>query len=59
MTGRTASEAVICEGFRRARKYRPVSMCIIGAAATEAASRLYASVGFTQKTDVHLWKKTL
>jgi len=51
------ARAVICEGFRRARKYRPVSMCIIGAAATEAASRLYASVGFTQKTDVHLWKK--
>jgi ribosomal protein S18 acetylase RimI-like enzyme len=53
------ARSVICEGLRRLQKYRPCSMCILGAASSEAANRLYESVGFTEKTEVYLWRKRL
>ena len=53
------AKSVICEGLRRLQKYHPSSLCILGAAASEAANRLYDSVGFTEKTEVHLWQKKL
>lgn len=53
------AKAVICEGLRRLHKYGPSLICIPGAAATEAANRLYDSVGFTKKTEVHTWRKRL
>ncbi len=53
------ARSVICEGLRRLQKYHPSSLCILGAAASEDANRLYDSVGFTEKTEVHLWSKKL
>lgn len=53
------ARSVICEGLHRLQKYHPSSICIIGAAASEAANRLYESVGFTEKIEVHLWRKKL
>lgn len=53
------AKSVICEGLRRLQKYQPSTMCILGAATSEAANRLYDSVGFTEKTEVHLWQKKL
>jgi len=53
------AKSVICEGLRRLQKYHPSSLCILGAATSEAANRLYDSVGFTEKTEVHLWQKEL
>jgi mycothiol synthase len=53
------ARSVICEGLRRLQKHRPSSLCILGAAPSEAANRLYDSIGFTEKTEVHLWRKRL
>jgi ribosomal protein S18 acetylase RimI-like enzyme len=53
------ARSVICEGLRRLEKYNPSLICIQGAAATEAANKLYDSIGFTYKTRVHLWRKRL
>ncbi|HVO36545.1 MAG TPA: GNAT family N-acetyltransferase [Candidatus Acidoferrum sp.] len=53
------AKSVICEGLRRLQKHHPSSLCILGAAPSEAANRLYDSVGFTEKTEVHLWQKKL
>jgi ribosomal protein S18 acetylase RimI-like enzyme len=53
------ARSVICEGLRRLQKYHPSSICILGAAPSDAANRLYESVGFTDKTEVHLWQKRL
>lgn len=53
------AKSVICEGLRRLQKHHPSSLCILGAATSEAANRLYDSVGFTEKTEVHLWQKKL
>ena len=53
------ARSVICEGLRRLQKYHPSSICILGAAVSEAANRLYESVGFTEKREVHLWRKKL
>jgi ribosomal protein S18 acetylase RimI-like enzyme len=50
-------KCVIPEGLRRLEKYKPSVVCIPGAAPTEAANRLYESVGFTDKVEVYLWKK--
>ena len=50
---------VICEGLHRLQEYHPSSICILGAATSDAANRLYESVGFTEKTEVHLWGKKL
>ena len=56
---RGLARSVICEGLRRLQKYRPSSMCILGAAPSDAANKLYESVGFIEKTEVHLWRKRL
>ena len=53
------AKAVICGGLHRLQKYQPSSICILGAAKSEAANRLYDSVGFTEKTEVHLWHKEI
>jgi ribosomal protein S18 acetylase RimI-like enzyme len=53
------AKSVICEGLHRLQKYCPYVICITGAAVSEAANRLYESVGFFRKTDVHLWRKKL
>jgi mycothiol synthase len=53
------AKSVICEGLRRVQKYHPSSMCILGAAASEAANRLYESAGFTESTEVHLWRRSM
>ena len=53
------ARSVICEGLHRLQKYHPSSICILGAATSEAANRLYESVGLTEKTEVHLWRKKL
>jgi ribosomal protein S18 acetylase RimI-like enzyme len=53
------ARSVISEGLRRLQKYHPSSICILGAAASEAANALYESVGFTEKTEVHIWRKKL
>ncbi|HUT82755.1 MAG TPA: GNAT family N-acetyltransferase [Candidatus Bathyarchaeia archaeon] len=52
-------KAVILEGLKRLEKFEPKAICIPGAAANEAANRLYDSLGFTDKTEVHLWQKEL
>lgn len=51
-------KAVCAEGIKRVQKYNPTCIVILGAAPTEGATRLYASLGFV-KEDVHLWKKVL
>ncbi len=53
------AKSVIYEGLRRLQKYRPSSLYILGAAPSEAANRLYDSIGFTEKTEVHIWRKKL
>ena len=53
------ARSVICEGLHRLQKYHPSSICILGAAKSEAANRLYESTGLTEKTEVHLWRKKL
>ncbi|NHI90312.1 MAG: GNAT family N-acetyltransferase [Candidatus Thorarchaeota archaeon] len=55
---RGLGKAVCAEGIRRVQKYNPTCIVILGAAPTEAAAKLYESLGFI-KEDVHLWKKTL
>lgn len=56
--GRGLGKAVCAEGIRRVQKYNPSCIVILGAASTEAAKKLYDSLGFT-KEDVHLWKKVI
>ncbi len=51
-------KAVILDGLKRLEKFNPVAICIPGAAANEAANRLYDSLGFTDKKEVHLWEKS-
>jgi mycothiol synthase len=53
------AKSVICEGLRRVQKHHPSSMCILGAAASEAANMLYEFVGFTESTEVHFWRKSI
>ena len=53
------AKSVVCEGLLRLQKHHPSSVCMLGAAATHAANRLHDSVGFTEKTEVHLWRKSV
>lgn len=53
------AKAVILEGLKRLQKYNPSLICIQGAAQTEAANRLYESLGFTEKVGVYIWQKTI
>ena len=56
--GKGLAKAVCAEGIRRVQKYNPSCIVILGAASTDAAARLYSSLGFI-KEDVHLWKKAI
>ncbi len=56
--GKGLAQAVCAEGIRRVQKHNPSCIVILGAASSEAAAKLYASLGF-DKEDVHLWKKNL
>ena len=51
--------ALLCEGFRRLKKYDPTLLHICGAANTPAANRLYELTGFTEKIDMYRWEKPL
>ncbi len=52
------AKAICCEGLQRLQKYNPKSITIIGAANTEAATRLYDSLGFS-RANIHYWEKRL
>jgi ribosomal protein S18 acetylase RimI-like enzyme len=49
--------ALLCEGFRRLKKYNPTLLYIGGAANNPAANRLYELTGFTQRIDLYRWEK--
>ncbi len=49
-------KAICLEGLRRLQKYNPQSVVILGAANTEAATKLYDSLGFTC-SNIHYWVK--
>jgi len=51
--------ALLCEGFRRLRKYNPSLLYIGGAANTPAANRLYEVTGFTERIDLYYWEKLI
>jgi predicted N-acetyltransferase YhbS len=51
--------ALLCEGFRRLKKYSPSMLYIGGAANTPAANRLYEVTGFTQQYNYLIWSKQL
>ena len=51
--------ALLCEGFRRLKKYNPSLLYIGGAADTPPANRLYELTGFTQRIDLYRWEKSL
>ncbi|MHA1481728.1 MAG: GNAT family N-acetyltransferase [Candidatus Thorarchaeota archaeon] len=52
------AHALMSEGLKRVEKYKPECMVILGAASTEAATKFYDSLGFSNE-DVNLWKKYL
>jgi len=56
---RGIGRALLCEGFRRLRKYNPSLLYIGGAANTPPANRLYELTGFTQRIDLIRWEKSL
>ncbi|MBD3193269.1 MAG: GNAT family N-acetyltransferase [Candidatus Heimdallarchaeota archaeon] len=53
------ASAAISEGLQHLKKYKPILVCSSGAAATPAANRLYDSLGFSQKMEIHQWQKKL
>ena len=57
--GRGIGRALLCEGFRRLRKYNPSLLYIGGAANNPAANRLYELTGFTQRIDMYRWVKVI
>ncbi|MFW9903621.1 MAG: GNAT family N-acetyltransferase [Candidatus Thorarchaeota archaeon] len=52
-------KALLCKGLALLRIYHPKMVCIGGAATTEAANRLYDSIGFTDKVAVDQWQKEI
>ncbi|NHJ41080.1 MAG: GNAT family N-acetyltransferase [Asgard group archaeon] len=50
-------KAVIIEGLKRLKKYKPISIVISGAANTIGANHLYDSLGFTDKIAINHWTK--
>lgn len=52
-------KALLLEGLRRLEKYNPALVCIQGAAPSEAANRLYDSIGLTEKTAVYEWYRKI
>ena len=53
------AKALLCEGFRRLRRYNPTLLYIGGAADSPAANRLYESTGFSEENAYHYWSKTI
>lgn len=53
------AKAIIYYGLKLLKKYNPTLISIPGSVAREEVIRLYDSVGFTDKINVHLWQKTL
>jgi ribosomal protein S18 acetylase RimI-like enzyme len=53
------AKALLCEGFRRLRRYNPTLLYIGGAANNPAANRLYESVGLRQENAYHYWSKMI
>lgn len=51
--------ALLCEGFRRLKRYNPSLLYIGGAANTPAANRLYEVTGFTERVDYYCWDKPI
>lgn len=51
--------ALLCEGFRRLKKYNPSLLYIGGAANNPAANCLYKLTGFIKKNEIYFWEKTL
>jgi len=56
---RGIGRALICEGFRRLRKYKPTLLYIGGVANTHEANRLYELSEFTRRADLYRWEKPL
>ena len=52
-------KALLLEGLKRLEEYDPTLVCIQGAAPSEAANRLYDSIGLAEKTAVYEWCKKL
>ncbi len=52
-------KAVICESLKRLEKYQPSAIVILGAAPSDAARRLYESVGFVNEGLLHYWVQTI
>lgn len=50
------AKSLMNEGFNRAKKYRP-QVFNLGGAPTEAADRLYESIGFSDSTLIYTWIK--
>jgi ribosomal protein S18 acetylase RimI-like enzyme len=53
------AKAVILECLKRLEKYNPTAIVILGAAPSEAARKLYESVGFINKGERHYWAKMI
>ena len=53
------AKALLCEGFRRLRRYDPTLIYIGGAADNPAANRLYESVGLREEGVYHFWSKMI
>jgi predicted N-acetyltransferase YhbS len=53
------AKAILCEGFKRIKKYEPKLLYIDGAANTPAANRLYEATGFTKKKNYYFWNKII
>jgi len=53
------AKALLCEGFRRLRRYNLTLLYIGRAADSPAANRLYDSTGFYEENAYHYWSKTI
>lgn len=53
------ARAVILECLKRLAKHKPTAVVILGAAPSEAARKLYESVGFINKGERHYWVKKI
>ena len=53
------AKALLCEGFRRLKKYNPTLLYIGGAADNPAANRLYESTEFNEENNYHYWSKMI
>ena len=53
------AKVVILECLKRLEKHKPSAVVILGAAPSEAARKLYESVGFENKSERHYWAKMI